>query len=153
MSQYGFLFAIGTIFSFGTSIGIGANDVANCFATSVGAKSLKMWQAIVIACTLSLVGALSLGGGVAETVARGIVNPDLFDENPGILMVGMVCALLSTTIWLLVASKAGLPVSTTHSIVGSLVGFGLVVSLLPFSSIFLSASSTAASVLGQLTVD
>ena len=92
-SQYSYLFSLGTVFAFATSFGIGANDVANCFATSVGSESLKMWQAVLMGASLQFLGALFLGGGVADTVSRGIVDPKRFAESPEILMVGMVCAL------------------------------------------------------------
>jgi len=124
--QYVLLFAFGTIFAFITAFGIGANDCANSFATSVGARSLKLWQAVIVAAIFEFLGAVLLGSEVADTVAKKIVDPDLFESQPALLMAGNVCALFSTGMWLLFASKLGLPVSTTHSIIGSLVGFGLV---------------------------
>ena len=126
--QYGFLVAMASIFAFVVAFGIGANDVANAFATSVGAKSLTLKQAICIAAVCEFLGALLLGANVAETIRKGIVDLDAFKEpdQPGALMVGMMCTLFATAIWLLTATKMGLPVSTTHSCIGGIVGFALV---------------------------
>ena len=111
------------------AFGIGANDVANAFATSVGAKSLTLKQAICIAAVCEFLGALVLGANVAKTIRKGIVDIDAFKEpyeQPGALLVGMTSTLFATQIWLLVATKLGMPVSTTHSCIGGIIGFSLV---------------------------
>ncbi|GBE29692.1 MAG TPA: inorganic phosphate transporter [Bacteroidetes bacterium] len=104
---------------------IGSNDIANAMATSVGSKALTYKQAVIIAAIADFLGAVIAGGTVTDTVRKGIVNSDIFANDPNLLILGMVAAMLSAGIWLHVATSLGLPVSTTHSIVGAIVGFGL----------------------------
>lgn len=106
--------------------GIGANDVANAMATSVGSKALTIKQAIVVAAVFEFLGAVLAGGAVTDTVRKGIVDTDLFADSPELLVYGMLAALLSAGTWLFIASKNGWPVSTTHSIIGAIVGFAVV---------------------------
>ncbi len=103
--------------------GIGANDVANAMATSVGSKALTIKQAILVAAVFEFLGAVLAGGEVTDTVRKGIVDPDLLSSTPNLLVYGMLAALLAAGTWLFIASKNGWPVSTTHSIVGAIVGF------------------------------
>ena len=106
--------------------GIGANDVANAMATSVGSKALTIRQAILVAAIFEFTGAVLAGGEVPATIRKGIVDTDLLSGTPELLVHGMLAALLAAGVWLLVASKKGWPVSTTHSIVGAIVGFAAV---------------------------
>ena len=106
--------------------GIGANDVANAMGTSVGSGALSFRQAVVIAAIFELAGAILAGGEVTSTIRRGIVDVDSLNDTPEYLIYGMLASLLAAGIWLLVASRKGWPVSTTHSIVGAIVGFGAV---------------------------
>ena len=106
--------------------GIGANDVANAMATSVGSKALTIKQAILVAAVFEFAGAVLAGGAVTSTIRKGIVDADLLAGTPELLIYGMLAALLSAATWLLIASKNGWPVSTTHSIVGAIVGFAAV---------------------------
>ena len=106
--------------------GIGANDVANAMATSVGSKALTIRQAILVAAVFEFLGAVLAGGGVTSTIRRGIVEPELLADSPELLVYGMLSALLAAGTWLLVASRKGWPVSTTHSIVGAIIGFAAV---------------------------
>ena len=106
--------------------GIGANDVANAMATSVGSKALTIKQAIVVAAVFEFLGAVLAGGAVTDTVRKGIVDSDLLAGSPELLVYGMLAALLAAGTWLFIASKNGWPVSTTHSIVGAIVGFAAV---------------------------
>ncbi len=106
---------------------IGANDVANAMGTSIGSGALTLKKAVVIAGILEFGGAVLLGSHVSETMQTGIINPDLFIANPNILLFGMLAALLATAVWLQVASYFGWPVSTTHAIVGAILGFGTIV--------------------------
>jgi PiT family inorganic phosphate transporter len=106
--------------------GIGANDVANAMATSVGSKALTIRQAIVVAAIFEFLGAVLAGGAVTDTVRKGIVDSDLLIGSPELLVYGMLAALLAAGTWLFIASKNGWPVSTTHSIVGAIVGFAAV---------------------------
>jgi PiT family inorganic phosphate transporter len=106
--------------------GIGANDVANAMGTSVGSRALTVTGAIIIAAIFEFLGAVLAGGNVTSTVRKGIIDPSSIIENPEILVYGMLASLLAAAIWLMVASTRGWPVSTTHSIIGALVGFGLV---------------------------
>ncbi|MGP0630756.1 inorganic phosphate transporter [Nitrospina sp. 32_T5] len=105
---------------------IGANDVANAMGTSVGARSLTFRQAVLVAAVAEFAGALLVGGHVSDTVRKGMVDPALFADEPMDLVLGMIAALVAAAIWLHVASYLGWPVSTTHSIIGAVVGFGLV---------------------------
>lgn len=106
--------------------GIGANDVANAMATSVGSKAITVKTAIIIAAVFEFSGAILAGGEVTSTIRKGIVDPATLEGNPELLIFGMLASLLAAGIWLLIASKKGWPVSTTHSIVGAVVGFAAV---------------------------
>ncbi len=106
--------------------GIGANDVANAMATSVGSKAITIKQAIIIAAIFEFSGAVLAGGAVTSTIRKGIIDSDSIAGNPELLIFGMLASLLAAGCWLLLASKKGWPVSTTHSIVGAVVGFAAV---------------------------
>ncbi len=106
--------------------GIGANDVANAMATSVGSKAITIKQAIIIAAIFEFAGAVLAGGAVTSTIRKGIIDADSVAGNPELLIFGMLASLLAAGCWLLLASRKGWPVSTTHSIVGAVVGFAAV---------------------------
>ncbi len=106
--------------------GIGANDVANAMAPSVGSKAITIKQAILIAAVFEFAGAVLAGGGVTSTIRRGIVDSSLLSGQPELLVFGMLAALLAAGVWLLVASRFGWPVSTTHTIIGAVVGFAAI---------------------------
>lgn len=105
---------------------IGANDVANAMGTSVGSGALTMKRAIIVAAIFEFSGALLVGSHVSETIESGIVNPQIFAGAPMTLVYGMLASLLAAGVWLQIASYYGWPVSTTHSIIGAVVGFGLI---------------------------
>jgi PiT family inorganic phosphate transporter len=113
---------------FGTFMawGIGANDVANAMGTSVGSGAVTIKQAIIIAVIFEFSGAILAGGEVTATIRKGILDAALFTNDPHLLVYGMMASLLAAGGWLLIASSFGWPVSTTHSIVGAIVGFGAV---------------------------
>ena len=113
---------------FGTFMawGIGANDVANAMGTSVGSGAVTIKQAIIIAVIFEFSGAILAGGEVTATIRKGILDAALFTNDPHLLVYGMMASLLAAGSWLLIASSFGWPVSTTHSIVGAIVGFGAV---------------------------
>ena len=106
--------------------GIGANDVANAMGTSVGSKALTIKQAILIAMVFEFAGAYLAGGEVTSTIRKGIIDAAYFIDTPELLVFGMISALFAAATWLLIASILGWPVSTTHSIVGAIVGFAAV---------------------------
>jgi len=110
---------------FFAAYGVGANDVANAMGTSVGSKVLTIKQAVLIAAVFEFLGAFLAGGGVTQTIRKGVIDPALFDANLEILIYGMISALFAAGTWLLIASLRGWPVSTTHTIVGAIVGFGI----------------------------
>ena len=114
------------IFGLFMAWGIGANDVANAMATSVGSKAITIKQAVIIAAIFEFAGAVLAGGQVTSTIRKGIVDVSSIESTPELLIFGMLASLLAAGIWLLIASRAGWPVSTTHSIVGSVVGFAIV---------------------------
>lgn len=118
---------IALIFGFYAAWNIGANDVSNAMGTSVGSKALTLRQAVFIAAIFEFTGAVFFGSHVSETLQSGLVNPQVFAKDPYILVNGMLASLLASGIWLQVATYCGLPVSTTHAIVGAIVGFGAVV--------------------------
>lgn len=153
ISQYGFaLMVLAVIFGLYMTWGIGANDVANAMGTSVGSGAITVKQAIIIAAIFEFAGAFIAGGHVTKTIRKGIIDPTPIVNNPEILVFGMLAALLAAAIWLMIASTRGWPVSTTHSIVGAIVGFAIVgigVDAVQWGKIgFIAASWVVSPVLG-----
>jgi PiT family inorganic phosphate transporter len=127
IAQYGSeLIVLACVAGFFMAWGIGANDVANAMGTSVGSRALTIRQAIMIAIVFEFLGAYLAGGEVTSTIRKGIIDPELFTHQPELLVYGMMSALFAAGTWLLIASVRGWPVSTTHSIVGAIVGFAAV---------------------------
>jgi PiT family inorganic phosphate transporter len=127
IAQYADVFIIlACVFGFFMAWGVGANDVANAMGTSVGSKAITIKQAIVIAILFEFAGAYLAGGEVTSTIRKGIIDPAMLSGTPELLVFGMLASLLAAGIWLLVATHLGWPVSTTHSIVGAIVGFAAV---------------------------
>ncbi len=124
-AQYIYI-GLAALFGIFMAWGIGANDVANAMATSVGSKALTIKQAILVAAIFEFLGAVLAGGAVTSTIRKGIVDSDLLIGAPELMIYGMLASLLAAGTWLLVASKRGWPVSTTHSIIGAIVGFAAV---------------------------
>jgi len=118
--------ALAVIFGLFMAWGIGANDVANAMGTSVGSGALTFKQAVIIAAVFEFAGAVLAGGEVTKTIRKGIIDVSSLGGTPEILVHGMLASLLAAGVWLLIATRKGWPVSTTHSIVGALVGFGAV---------------------------
>jgi PiT family inorganic phosphate transporter len=123
--QYVFL-GLAALFGLFMAWGIGANDVANAMATSIGSGALTLRQALIIAAVFEFTGAVLAGGEVTSTIRSGIIDSAVVIDDPRTLIYGMLAALLAAGIWLLTASRRGWPVSTTHSIVGAIVGFAVV---------------------------
>ncbi|CBJ33891.1 high affinity phosphate transporter [Ectocarpus siliculosus] len=123
--QFLWILIVAAFGAFFAAFGIGANDVANAFATSVGAKALTIKQAVVLAGVFEFLGAVFLGSHVTKTIRKGIADIECFQDNPGILMYGNMCVVYTTGIWLLLASFFELPVSTTHSTIGGIVGMAM----------------------------
>lgn len=127
IAEYGQWFVLlACLFGFFMAWGVGANDVANAMGTSVGSRALTVKQAILIAMIFEFAGAYLAGGEVTGTIRKGIVDASVLSETPELLVYGMLSALLAAGIWLVIASMMGWPVSTTHSIVGAIVGFAAV---------------------------
>jgi len=125
--EHGLVFLISAcVFGFFMAWGIGANDVANAMGTSVGTRALTLGQAILVACVFEFAGAYLAGGEVTSTIRKGIIDPTILSGSPNLLVYGMLSSLLAAGTWLLFASFKGWPVSTTHSIVGAIVGFAAV---------------------------
>ncbi|CAM9130707.1 unnamed protein product [Pylaiella littoralis] len=124
-NQFLWILVVAAFGAFFAAFGIGANDVANAFATSVGAKALTLRQAVVLAGIFEFLGSVFLGSHVTKTIRRGIADIECFEDNPGILMYGNMCVVYTTGIWLLLASYLELPVSTTHSTIGGIVGMAM----------------------------
>ncbi len=116
---------LAVVFGFYMTWGVGANDVANAMAPAVGSRSITVVHALILAAIFEFGGAFLAGGHVTETIRRGIIDSTAVENMPEILVFGMLAALLAAAIWLTVASSRGWPVSTTHTIVGAIVGFGL----------------------------
>ena len=121
-----FLFSFAVIACIYMACNIGANDVANAMGTSVGSKSLTFKQAILIAAVAEFAGAFFVGGHVSDTIRKGMLDTSFFSDVPYQLVYGMISALLAAAIWLHIASYLGWPVSTTHSIIGGVLGFGVI---------------------------
>jgi PiT family inorganic phosphate transporter len=126
ISEFGMVFMVlAVIFGLYMTWGIGANDVANAMGTSVGSGAITVKQAILIAAIFEFAGAFIAGGSVTKTIRKGIIDPSSITGTPELLVYGMLAALLAAAIWLMIASYRGWPVSTTHSIVGAIVGFAV----------------------------
>lgn len=125
IAEYGtILLVLACLFGFFMAWGVGANDVANAMGTSVGSRALTIKQAIIIAMVFEFLGAYLAGGSVTQTIRSGIVDSSMI--TPDQMIFGMLAALLAAATWLLVASLKGWPVSTTHSIIGAVIGFAAV---------------------------
>ncbi|GAV19498.1 inorganic phosphate transporter, PiT family [Mariprofundus micogutta] len=120
------LIGMAVVFGLFMAWGIGANDVANAMGTSVGSGALTFKQAVIIAAVFECAGAVLAGGEVTKTIRKGIVDVSSLGSTPELLVYGMLASLLAAGIWLMLATRMGWPVSTTHSIVGAIVGFGAV---------------------------
>ncbi len=126
IAQWGTVFLIlAIVFGLYMTWGIGANDVANAMGTSVGSGAITVKQAIVIAAIAEFAGAYLAGGGVASTISKGIVDTTMYEGRAELLVLGMLAALLAAGVWLMVATTRGWPVSTTHTIVGAVVGMAI----------------------------
>jgi PiT family inorganic phosphate transporter len=124
MPQEYYILIIGYVFGFYMALNIGANDVANSMASAVGAKAITIRQAIFVAGILNIIGAACIGSHVTDTIRKGIVSTeDLTD--PHLALIGALSALLASAFWVSFATWKSLPVSTTHSIVGAMIGFGI----------------------------
>jgi len=125
MSADSIVLVVATLLGLYMAANIGANDLANAMGTSVGSGALTLRRAVIISIVANLLGAVLAGGHVTNTISKGMINPDLLAATPDKLMLGMFAALLASGIWVHLATVLGMPVSTTHSIVGAVVGFGI----------------------------
>ncbi len=125
LSHTDWMMILALIFGAYMAWNIGANDVANAFGTSIGSGALTFRQALLIAAVFEFSGAFFAGSHVADTIKGNIIQSGLFTDNPELLARGMMAALLGASIWLHVATWLGQPVSTTHAIIGAVIGFGL----------------------------
>jgi phosphate/sulfate permease len=125
LTEYLWIAVLGGIVGFMYGFLIGANNVANAFASSVSAKSITLRQAVIIASFCEFGGAVLLGASVTSTVRGKLFDTDLYENEPEVLMFGMFTALFSANVWLFVATFYGMPVSTTHDVVGCILGFAL----------------------------
>jgi PiT family inorganic phosphate transporter len=131
------------ILAFYLAWNLGANDVANSMGTSVGSKAVTLKQAIIIAGILEFTGAVLFGRAVSETLATGVTNPSLFASEPKILLLGMVSVLLACGLWLQIATSFGLPVSSSHGVVGAIAGF---------SAVYAGINAVDWSTIGRITI-
>lgn len=127
MPHASLLLSLAVIFGLFMAWGVGANDVANAMGTSVGAKVLTIMQALIVAAIFEVAGALLASGEVSETIRSQIIDVNLLAHSPETFVYGMLAALLSAGTWLALATYFSWPVSTTHSIIGAIIGFGTVV--------------------------
>ena len=119
-----YILVVGYIFGFYMAWNIGANDVANSMASAVGAKAITIRQAVFIAGILNVLGAVFIGSHVTNTIRKGIISTEIMSD-PHVALIGALSALLAASLWVSFATWKSLPVSTTHSIVGAMIGFGV----------------------------
>ena len=120
--MYTWIVVTGGLFAFIAAMGIGANDVANAYATSVGSKALTIKQAVLCATVFETSGAILMGSHVTNTIRKGIADYECFEDDPGALMYGCMWVCFCVGVWLFIACKYEMPVSTTHSCVGGMIG-------------------------------
>jgi PiT family inorganic phosphate transporter len=120
------ILSIGTLVGLYMAANIGANDLANAMGTSVGSRALTLKQAVLVSIIANVLGACFAGGHVTNTISKGMIDPALLADEPSTLMLGMFAALIAASLWVHLATFFGLPVSTTHAIVGAVVGFGII---------------------------
>ncbi|TKY84546.1 hypothetical protein EX895_006448 [Sporisorium graminicola] len=125
--DYDYLFAFSMIGAFVNAFGIGANDVANSFATSVSSKSLTFRQAMMCAAVCEFLGAVLVGARVASTIKNGIIDLSVFNGNASVVLLAFTCSIIGSATWLTFATRNAMPVSTTHTTVGSVIGVGIAV--------------------------
>ncbi|CEP63405.1 Pho89p LALA0_S08e01706g [Lachancea lanzarotensis] len=125
LHQFDYIFGIAMVFGFLDAFNIGANDVANSFASSISSRSLTYPQAMVLAGLCEFLGAVLAGARVSSTIKNNIIDAAVYKKDPAVLMLTMACALIGSSTWLTIATAIGLPVSTTHSIVGGTIGAGI----------------------------
>ncbi|KAH8731782.1 phosphate-repressible phosphate permease-like protein [Phaeosphaeriaceae sp. PMI808] len=125
LPQFDYVFAIATLFAFLDAWNIGANDVANSFATSVASRSLTLKQAMCIASVMEFAGAMLVGSRVTDTIRTKVISTKLFESDPSVLMLAMTCAIVGSATYLTIATRFTMPVSTTHSIMGGVIGVGI----------------------------
>jgi len=126
MPHHTLFFILAIVFGLFMAWGIGANDVSNAMGTSVGSKALKYWQAIIVAAIFEASGAILAGGHVTDTIRHSIINVNDFSNQPIVLVYGMLASLLAASLWLVIASYKAWPVSTTHTVIGAIIGFALI---------------------------
>jgi PiT family inorganic phosphate transporter len=124
MGQEFYILCVGYVFGFYMAWNIGANDVANSMASAVGAKAITLRQAVFIAGILNVIGATFIGSQVTDTIRKGIVSTEVL-QDPHLALIGALSALLAAALWVSFATWKSLPVSTTHSIVGAMIGYGI----------------------------
>jgi sodium-dependent phosphate transporter len=126
LDNYLWTLGVGGVFAFFAAFGIGANDVANAYATAIGSGAMTFRMAVASAAVFEFSGAILMGSHVTKTIRKGIADHECFEEQPELLMYGCMCVLAAVGIWLLTASRLSLPVSTTHSTIGGMIGMALV---------------------------
>ena len=126
LHAYEWIVGLGGLLAVTTAYGIGANDVANAFASSVGSGALSIKTAVILAGIFEFSGALLMGSHVTDTIRKGIADYSCFEDDPAILMYGCMCVLAAMSVWLVTASYLEMPVSTTHSCVGGMIGMTMV---------------------------
>ncbi|OWB69903.1 hypothetical protein B5S30_g5340 [[Candida] boidinii] len=125
LGAFDYIFAIAVIFAFLDAFNIGANDCANSFSSSISSRCLKYWQAMILAAICEFLGAVLAGSRVSDTIRSKIIDLNSFESTPAVLMLAMTCALVGSSTWLSIATYARMPVSTTHSLVGGVIGAGV----------------------------
>ncbi|KAM6959156.1 sodium-dependent phosphate transporter 2 [Aplochiton taeniatus] len=126
LEPYLWMVILGFVIAFILAFSVGANDVANSFGTAVGSGVVTLRQACILASIFETVGSMLLGAKVGETIRTGIIDVSLYNETVPVLMAGEVSAMVGSAVWQLIASFLRLPISGTHCIVGSTIGFSMV---------------------------
>ena len=126
MDIYLIILILAILVGFYSAVNIGANDVANSMATSVASGALTIKKAVIVAAVCNILGAVLVGSHVAETIRKGLVDPVQFSDKQNLFIFGMLAAVLGSALWVNLATYFKLPVSTTHSIIGGVLGFGIV---------------------------